>query len=587
MGSEKSLEERFRIISESELPSYPEKLTHKEAYNIPLQNLNDYSIIGSGETEGLRFNKLSSKYKRAWGDYEREPFTSFIRLYRERNRDSIGYSNTGSIKIIASVTEDFINGFLLYYELLHRYSDVIAPYPTFEIVNVEGSIVERIPTAVPRILGERRFLRMCDISKLNKTLFTTPLRNTNVASRSAINNWLFNSLFPELQTEITDYIPIYFMSVSTKYYKMYAVQLSLESKAGLQKRIEEISRRCKANYSVDRIVELLRLDQDKTIVTIVTNVFVDSIFNLDFFRYLLDKYYGTIIREIDIINALMHGQITTSETSKIGVKQGIENLIIELLNNPLYNFSGSDISYLFITASYALASMLFETGRVDPADLNIIIPRLLRLKKDLSIGAIEVLFNNSAYDISGYADKIIIYLSNKLEQTELLNSLLHDSRVTSDHIYRVVLDSILYEKPEKVSAFVCDTWYKIDSSSNSIRILLEKFPQIILPLLEIKGILTDKLYTDVFVTPYIDGAINKYAEEFSRSSPNVIRYLLTIPVFDPSYKYNIVARTLIKNNHIDALRDLLRNPRLNLGSGTRKAILENPLLQHLLDDSTE
>jgi hypothetical protein len=99
-----------------------------------------------------------------------------------------------------------------------------------------------------------------------------------------------------------------------------------------------------------------------------------------------------------------------------------------------------------------------------------------------------------------------------------------------------------------------------------MRILVETFPRSILPFLEAEGMLMNKEYTDVFV--------NDYLEEFSQNFPAVIRYFLTIPRFNPTYNFNIVARTLIKNNHVEALQELLRNSRTKLGIGTINSILE-------------
>jgi hypothetical protein len=609
----------FALLSPARHLDRVRELSYEEAYNTPLQNLNNYSIIRPGKPKKIDFHLLyTTSKKTVYTEHDNDPFSQFVMLYKESNTDS------KAVKVVASAVDEFINGFLLYCELLCRYSKTKLHYPSFEIIDLE-----------------------------TKDLNTT--RPLSGSLRSIMQDWLFNLLPSELQKEITDYIPLNFMRVSKKYYNMYAVKLSMKTRCSLKTLQGEIRRRCICKYPLSRIIELLgrnhrrkmaplvlgeavynleffsyllhryyriSINEDNIVDVLVQtqqninegrvvvlkqedirNLIIDLlnnsrysfrakhvvslfarsdiIYNSELFSFLLKKYYGTLIDEGDIINVLVQAQQKINTKNDEDSKQKVSDLIMKLLNNSKYSFSDIHITRLFASSVKSLSTMLFDTGRVYPSLLNICISELTESYKNLSLGALEILVNNSSYDISECADKLI----PQLQERELLDQLLHDPRVTSDHIYRVLLRYADNTFWDIIPTLVSKVWYKVYSNPKSVRLLGEKFPQIILPVLESEGLLIDESYTETFVTPYINETIILHIEKFCEKHPNIVKYLLRVQKVDPSYNYNIIARTLIKYNHIDALRELIADSRTKLGPGTRKAILENPLLRHLLGDS--
>jgi hypothetical protein len=522
----------FALLSEAELPNQIGILSYEEAYTLPLQNLNDYRIIRSGEREKIYFHRLQVVGNDSPLGWDAYPFTHFITFCSKGNENT----SRDVVKIISYNSMDFINGFVMYYELLYRYSQTGINYPSFQVMEAGNMILYQ---------GT-----LCD--------------------------WLFNSLFPELQKEITDFMPLQFMLVSKKYYDMYASQLSINSKGSDTKRLAEINRRLVNNYSFNRIAELLIPES-----YIIESVLHSSANNLKFLNHLIRKYHRTVGQEI-VVSALINAQRTWAHDSR-----KIDKLILKLIRNKRYSFSNSQVAELFVGVSTNLAPRLFKTGRVGCVDVGIFVVGLLGSAEKLSLGALTVIINSPEYDISYFADRMIITLvSNFPLETDLLKRLANDSRVTSDHLCRV-LSSYRGGGDSGISKLLHEGWNKIRLNANSIIVLVQNFPQLILPVLESEGMLDNKDYTEVYVTPYINETINNYLQELSKTSPNVIRYLLTIPTFNPSYNYNIVARTLIKYDHVDALRELLKDNRVVLGPGTRKAILENPLLRHLLDEDKQ
>jgi hypothetical protein len=380
-------------------------------------------------------------------------------------------------------------------------------------------------------------------------------------------------------------MPKQFMYVNKKYYKMYVAKLASISKASLKVRTKEICRRCRNNYPVDRIAELLVSNLDNEAIS---EILKESVHNPKFFKYFLQRYYGTIITKDDMINALSNIILFVDRKKDTTVnKEEVQNLILEILSDPRYVFGDEHVTLLFANAFESLAAVLFDTGMVDTHILYRHTVETYLTISDLSLGALKVLINHSDYDISAYADTMILTLiSSYPREAELLTQLLNDPRVTSDHIYRTI---IRYgdEELKKIRYIIPLVRNKFHIHENWVANLVKRLPNLVLPMLEVEGKLNNKEYTDTFVTPYINQTINDHLEELSRTSPNVIRYLLTIPRFNPSYNYNIVARTLAKNNHVQVLSELLRDDRVVLGTGTREVILENPLLRHLLDDSSK
>lgn len=294
------------LLSSPTASDPPPETTQSLAYNMRLENLTWFSK----SWELMPFHIITTyQYSTEIAINDNDPFEYAISFH------SITGIQKNLVKIVASNLNEFMNGFLTYYRLLHTYSRV----PGFTLF---------------------------DIWKL-----TSENKLELFASMSTLQDFVFNYLPLEIQASIISYIPKEFRYLNKYYNEFTDSIMPLCERAPYYFVKRELIRRLQNKYDTEKILAIIPKNYDNMVLKDRVDILKLALYsNATVFKYLLDRIPNLRVKysldndDMSIETALI-GAIST-----IGFIKGKDNI----LESTKYLFTRPDLELTDIDVSRLL-----------------------------------------------------------------------------------------------------------------------------------------------------------------------------------------------------------------------------------------
>lgn len=497
----------FRLQSEIEVAPHGVDTTRNQAYGLLLNDLTSYERLATnGEFHILRLYMNEGKLiNMSHAADDNDPFTHLIRFYDQGND-----LNTPAVKVFANNVLDFVGGFLLYFQLLCRYS---------RIATSEDFVIYECPNSIPT----------------GVSIF-----------RSTIEGWFFLSMVKDVQAHIISYTPKEFRYLSRDYYELtMKVNDPCKTVSTGTLRSVFLSRLRTGLYSSKDLISMIsRASNTYNRLGLYNKAFILSSaagYDVNVFKYLLD-------REKDLSPVLKAGKRTLSHwilnelTEKFDFKHRVSE-ISNRLESFRYLFARNDLIVsnddaiaIFNRDNYDLSLLLLETGRVDPyiIDLN-----------NANRSLISALYSYSEFDpnIGGirFIDRALYWGDIDLVRKIFSDPRIDPSMDNNKYLLYALMPGGFREtrniKEIMLEAILLNPRLDIHRGDNAIIPQLASLqPQSLLVILSPED-LKDREFMNTFVTPYINISLlsAQFLEDVRTQRPDILEYLLIVPGFKNMY----------------------------------------------------
>lgn len=465
----------FSLISGNSIPSLRSGTKYEEAFLYPLNNLLDYGnmiMVDNGLYHSVIIDETGNIQQS-----DTDPFTHIIRYYK--SDDTL--SEVG-IKITSVNPQEFIDGFLKYFELLYQYQSV----------------------------GHLRMLYSFDIQQYQ---YVSNTRNYvkvgEPVFRSSLNGWLFTSLYPELQIDIMEYIPKTFAPVSKAHNTIAKPYILKYCKGSDYNIYKELLRRIKARYIPERIMEIYKSS------IIANSNFMTTIMDIGFEA----NYPEILIRIINtlklnappqsgIISYYSIGDIITiSLLGQPGERIDMVNKILKIIIPRLdYNPPDRFIKRILMSANKEIAKLLIEHNK-----LNINSLTYADIEYNMSEDSLEVLVESTEYNpaindyilVTGIVDRISGVGLNLSILQKLLDRPDFDPSFDNNRLLKRILNEggIVEETVDLVLNNDKVDIYR--GGYDLLPLLAQRYPEKLIAKLQKDGTINDTEMMNQYVYPYI------------------------------------------------------------------------------------